>query len=78
MQKGKGVLGFLIWLQESKYVFVFSDLINVEYRSARKSVWKVLLIIKIGPGSWVHFSSLSKKCGGIKRKIDDRNNDTNL
>jgi hypothetical protein len=29
-QQGKGVFGFLIWLQESKYVFVFSDLIKDE------------------------------------------------
>jgi hypothetical protein len=30
----------------SKYVFVFSDLINAE----KKSVGKVFLMIKIGPG----------------------------
>jgi hypothetical protein len=29
-QYDKGVFGFLIRLQESKYVFVFSDLINYE------------------------------------------------
>jgi hypothetical protein len=27
-QYDKGVFGFSIWLQESKYVFVFSDLIK--------------------------------------------------
>jgi hypothetical protein len=37
-------------LQESKYVFVFSDLINAENESASRSVGKVFFIIKIGPG----------------------------
>jgi hypothetical protein len=39
-----------MWMQESKYVFVFSDLINVENKSADKNVGKVFLMIKIGPG----------------------------
>jgi hypothetical protein len=46
-------------VQESKYVFVFSDLINAENKSANKSVGKVFLMIKIGPrfmGSLVYFS----------------------
>jgi hypothetical protein len=47
---GKGVLGFYMWMQESKYVFVFSDLINAENKSASKSVGKVFLMIKIIPG----------------------------
>jgi hypothetical protein len=37
-------------MQESKYVFVFSDLINAENKSAYKSVGKVFLMIKTGPG----------------------------
>jgi hypothetical protein len=37
-------------MQESKYVFIFSDLINNESKSASKSVVKVFLMIKIGPG----------------------------
>jgi hypothetical protein len=47
---GKCVFGFCIWMQESKYVFVFLDLINAENRSANKSVGKVFIMIKIGPG----------------------------
>jgi hypothetical protein len=39
-----------MWMQESKYVFVFSDLINTKNKSANKSVGKVFLMIKIGPG----------------------------
>jgi hypothetical protein len=46
----KGVLGFYVWMQDSKYVFVFSDLINAKNKSANKSVGKVFLMIKIGPG----------------------------
>jgi hypothetical protein len=37
---GKGVFGFSMWLQESKYVFVFSNLINAENKSVSKSVGK--------------------------------------
>jgi hypothetical protein len=37
-------------MQESKYVFVFSELISAKNKSANKSVEKVFLIIKIGPG----------------------------
>jgi hypothetical protein len=47
---GKGVFGFYMWMQESKYIFVFSDLINADNKNANKSVGKVFLIIKIGPG----------------------------
>jgi hypothetical protein len=36
-------------MQESKYVFVFSGLINAENRSANKSVGNMFLMIKIGP-----------------------------
>jgi hypothetical protein len=32
-------------LQESKYVFVFSDLINDEFKKTRASIGKVFLII---------------------------------
>jgi hypothetical protein len=39
-----------MWMQESKYVFVFLDLVNAENKSANKSVGKVFLMIKIGPG----------------------------
>jgi hypothetical protein len=38
-------------LQESKYVFVFSDLIDVENKCTSGSVGKVFLIIKIGAGA---------------------------
>jgi hypothetical protein len=38
-----------MWMQESKYVFVFSDLINAENKSAHKSVKKMFLMIKTGP-----------------------------
>jgi hypothetical protein len=44
------VFGFCMWLQESKYVFGFSYLINAENKSASKSVGKVFLMIKIGLG----------------------------
>jgi hypothetical protein len=37
-------------MQESKYIFVFWDLINDENKSAGKSVGKVFLLIKTGPG----------------------------
>jgi hypothetical protein len=47
---GKGIFGFYIWIQENKYVFIFSDLINAENKSVNKSVGKVFLMIKIGPG----------------------------
>jgi hypothetical protein len=33
-------------MQESKYSFIFSDLINAENKSASKSVGKVFLMIK--------------------------------
>jgi hypothetical protein len=45
---GKSIFGFYIWMQESKYVFVFSDSINDENKSANKSVGKVFLMIKTG------------------------------
>jgi hypothetical protein len=38
-----------MWMQESKYVFVFSNLINAENKSANESVGMVLLMIKFGP-----------------------------
>jgi hypothetical protein len=38
-------------MKECKYVFVFSDLIDAENKSVSKSVEKVFLMIKIGPGS---------------------------
>jgi hypothetical protein len=60
-------------MQESKYIFVFSELINAENKSV--SVGKVFLMIKLGPGLMVHFSTLSLSCGGNKRKIDDQNID---
>jgi hypothetical protein len=47
---GKGIFGFYMWRQESKFVFVFSDLINAENKSVNKRVGKVFLMIKIGPG----------------------------
>jgi hypothetical protein len=37
-------------MQESQYVFVFSELINDENKNASKSDGKVFLMIKIGPG----------------------------
>jgi hypothetical protein len=47
---GKCVFGFYMWMKESKYVFVISDLINVENKNANKSDGKVFFMIKIGPG----------------------------
>jgi hypothetical protein len=47
---GKGIFGFYMWIQESKFVFVFSDLINAENKSVNKHVGKVFLMIKIRPG----------------------------
>jgi hypothetical protein len=38
-------------MQESKYIFVFSELFNAENKSAIKSIGKVFLMNKIGPGS---------------------------
>jgi hypothetical protein len=46
-------------MQENKYVFVFSEFINAENKNASKIVGKVFLMIKIGPDSWVHLSTLS-------------------
>jgi hypothetical protein len=37
-------------MQESKYIFVFSDLNDAENKSACKCVGKVFHMIKIGPG----------------------------
>jgi hypothetical protein len=45
----KGIFGFYMCMWESKYIFVFSDLNNVENKSACKCVGKVFLMIKIGP-----------------------------
>jgi hypothetical protein len=39
-----------MWMQEIKCVFLFSDLTSAENKSANKSVVKVFLMIKIGPG----------------------------
>jgi hypothetical protein len=36
-------------MQESKYLFAFSDLINAEIEKTRGSIRKVFLKIKIGP-----------------------------
>jgi hypothetical protein len=47
---GKGIFRLYMWMQESKYVFVFSDLICAENKRANRSVGKVFLMIKIGPG----------------------------
>jgi hypothetical protein len=46
-------------MQESKCVFVFSDLNGAENKSVCKCVGKVFLMIKIGPGFMVHLSTLS-------------------
>jgi hypothetical protein len=48
-------------MQESKYVFIFLDLINAENKSASKSVGKVFLMIKIGPGVYGFTYLLSHK-----------------
>jgi hypothetical protein len=69
---GKGIFGFYMWMQETKYVLVFSDLINVENKSACKSVGNVFLMIKIGPGFMGLLVYSLIKLGGIKHKIDDR------
>jgi hypothetical protein len=37
-------------MQESKYVFIFSDFNDTENKSACKYVGNVFLMIKIGPG----------------------------
>jgi hypothetical protein len=29
---GKGIFGIYMWMQESKYIFVFSDLINAKIK----------------------------------------------
>jgi hypothetical protein len=61
-------------MQWSKYVFVFSELISAENKSANKSIGKVFLMIKIGlgfMGSLVY--SLIKLWW--KRKIYDQNID---
>jgi hypothetical protein len=55
----KGVFGFFVCLQESKYVIVFSDLINAENKSMSRSVGNVFLMIKNVSGSLVHLSTLS-------------------
>jgi hypothetical protein len=39
-----------MWMQESKYVFLFLELINADNKSASKSVGKVFLMFKIGLG----------------------------
>jgi hypothetical protein len=46
-------------MHESKYVFVFLDLIIAINKSVNKTVRKVFIMIKIGPGLWVHLSTLS-------------------
>jgi hypothetical protein len=35
---GKDVFGFYMWMQESKYVFVFLEYFNAKNKSASKSV----------------------------------------
>jgi hypothetical protein len=45
-----GIFGFFSYMQESKCVFVFSDLNDVETKSSCKCVGKVFLMIKIGSG----------------------------
>jgi hypothetical protein len=37
-------------MQESKYIFAFLKVFNTEYKSTNKSVAKVFLMNKIGPG----------------------------
>jgi hypothetical protein len=44
----KGIFGFYSCMQESKCVFIFSNLNDAENKSARKCVRKVFLMIKIG------------------------------
>jgi hypothetical protein len=43
-------LGFICGCKKVNIFFVFSVLINAENKSAHKSVGKVFLMIKIGPG----------------------------
>jgi hypothetical protein len=50
--------GFYMWMQESKYIFVFLDLINAKNKSAHESVGKVFLMIKIGLGRVHGFTCL--------------------
>jgi hypothetical protein len=46
----KGIFGFCMCMQESKYIFIFSDLNDAENKSMCKCVGNVFLMIKIGPG----------------------------
>jgi hypothetical protein len=49
----KGIFGFCRCMQESKCVFVCSDLNDAKNKSACKCVGKVFLMIKMGPGYMV-------------------------
>jgi hypothetical protein len=62
-------------MQESKYVFVFSDLINKKIKGHVQALERCFLWLKMDRGSWVYLYTLSQSYGGIKRKIDDQNND---
>ena len=53
------IFGFFMMNARCKSVFVFSDLIMAANKSGDKSVGKVFLMIKNGPGSWFHKCTLS-------------------
>jgi hypothetical protein len=64
-----------MWMQWSKYVFVFSKLFSAKNKRVDKSVGKVFLMIKIGPGYMGSLVYSLIKLWGSKRKIDDWNID---
>jgi hypothetical protein len=68
-------LVFWLCVQESKYVFVFLNKMVLKIKEFVNASERCFLWLKLDRGSWVHLLTLSRSCGDIKRKADNKNVD---
>jgi hypothetical protein len=68
-------LGFSCVCKKVNMFFCFWKKMVLKIKEYVNASERCLLWFKLDRGSWVHLPTLSRSCGGIKRKVDDRNID---
>jgi hypothetical protein len=71
-------LGFSCVCKKVYMFFYFHNKMVMKIKECVNASERCFLWLKLDRGSWVHLPTLSRSCGGIKRKADDQNVDMNF
>jgi hypothetical protein len=68
-------LGFSCVCKNVNMFLIFQNKMMLKIKECVNASEKCFLWLKLDRGLWVHLPTLSRSCGGIKRKADNRNID---